>query len=1355
LSLANDLGAIEALTGTGLARRTGTDTWSLDTTAYLSSNQTITLSGDATGSGTTAITVTLNTVPISKGGTGQTTAPNAINALLPTQTTAANSFLRTNGTNLTWTSISDYVGVINVATSFNAIPDAVRVLDGRIAQNSSTLTSQSAVFTINDIGKSIKVYNVDLWQFGIRTTIIGVIDSHTIQLADQSTVDMLAGQVMVTWGTDNTTAIQNALTYAASIVSGLDINVNNPIGTGIASVKLPTTKDGSMYLVSAPITIPRNVCLGGDAMIYNNISNFGTDIEFPIVVADGGSLSKVLVDCAHGCGITCGTTTGNAHSRLEHIRLWNVGTDVGQRGLVLKGFDYDIGHVWIKGGNIALDMDTASDCHFNTVYIMGAQTPIRLNGCQNINFNKIVLDTNAAVGVMIDTSHHIDANVMSFNNYDGTLGTILQVGVQIGSFTGTKCSNINIKYHAAQTGGVGLAISNAEDCSIDMVLSNALLFSNTTGGVSFTSAVTYGTGLSKNINITVDCPAALSTSGSVYTGTRYGNLSITSDTVIANLTNSNIGFGTTSQFGGGLGVIAQSNATTIPTTSPTNGYVQYSESGVPKFKFADGTVVSLATLATAGSSTITSENKVVVLFGSSTIAGVGSSNWAGTPNNGANPVSSTSWGGLLMSYLSSTYGYTCYNQSIGGTYSQTSLDRFYADVAPKKPAFVIIGTSIWNEPNITTDPAGAIAIFLANTYELIRRVEQLGAVPILIGQYSSWMTTTTLYGLVKSLDTILEKLVPMTFDFLNQSDDGTGTWLSALTVDYTHPNDSGHALFYNAVPTSFFAYAGPYRKSVSSIKRGRWALSASDTTLWPMSATIGNCSNWSVRIKVQSNTPQTARAYLSIGVGATGYFRVRNPSTTLVLTDSQNNADLLTSGVTIGDGVVHDIVVTYNTTTNKVRMYIDGSAIGSGATPSFAVTSMTTFVVGGKHDVGTSNGVDHIYSDFTIWRTCLNASDVAEMYLIDRVPLKSLEVLASMSHTPQTTYAENVAMTTILLSSPGIWSRYADSIPTTTQTALGTKYDKTGGIISSIWNSGATTFTGVTLNFTDTASSATSLLLDAQISGTSKFKIKKSGEITVAGIDIGFGAGSVTSNLSIGSGTMTSVATGTGHTVIGNSAGALLTTALTNTAVGNSSMAVTTTGSSNTAVGANTLLANTTGFQNTAIGKDALKVNTIGNQSTALGNSSLIAATTGNNNTAFGFQSLLGVTTGSNNLGFGYQAGNGITTASFNVVIGSYTASITTSNNVYIADGQGNIRLRVPSTGNLLVNTIVDIPSSKLTVASTTQGSLPLPQMSTTQRDAIASPADGIMIWNATTQEINVYRGGAVNAWYTIAMVVG
>jgi hypothetical protein len=56
--------------------------------------------------------------------------------------------------------------------------------------------------------------------------------------------------------------------------------------------------------------------------------------------------------------------------------------------------------------------------------------------------------------------------------------------------------------------------------------------------------------------------------------------------------------------------------------------------------------------------------------------------------------------------------------------------------------------------------------------------------------------------------------------------------------------------------------------------------------------------------------------------------------------------------------------------------------------------------------------------------------------------------------------------------------------------------------------------------------------------------------------------------------------------------------------------------------------------------------------------------------------------------------------------------------------------------------------SALLTLTSTTKGFLP-PRMTTTQRNAIASPAAGLMIYNTTTAKLNVYT----TAWEAITSI--
>jgi len=72
-------------------------------------------------------------------------------------------------------------------------------------------------------------------------------------------------------------------------------------------------------------------------------------------------------------------------------------------------------------------------------------------------------------------------------------------------------------------------------------------------------------------------------------------------------------------------------------------------------------------------------------------------------------------------------------------------------------------------------------------------------------------------------------------------------------------------------------------------------------------------------------------------------------------------------------------------------------------------------------------------------------------------------------------------------------------------------------------------------------------------------------------------------------------------------------------------------------------------------------------------------------------------------------------------------------------------RLRITSDGKLGLGTSSPNTSALLDVTSTTLGFLP-PRMTEVQRDAISSPAAGLMIYNTTTNKLNFYNGTAWEA---------
>jgi hypothetical protein len=75
---------------------------------------------------------------------------------------------------------------------------------------------------------------------------------------------------------------------------------------------------------------------------------------------------------------------------------------------------------------------------------------------------------------------------------------------------------------------------------------------------------------------------------------------------------------------------------------------------------------------------------------------------------------------------------------------------------------------------------------------------------------------------------------------------------------------------------------------------------------------------------------------------------------------------------------------------------------------------------------------------------------------------------------------------------------------------------------------------------------------------------------------------------------------------------------------------------------------------------------------------------------------------------------------------------------VLTINSSGN--LVISNLSNVLIGTTTDVASSKLTIESTTQGFLP-PRMTTTQKNAIASPATGLVVYDNTLNKLSVYTG--------------
>ena len=206
------------------------------------------------------------------------------------------------------------------------------------------------------------------------------------------------------------------------------------------------------------------------------------------------------------------------------------------------------------------------------------------------------------------------------------------------------------------------------------------------------------------------------------------------------------------------------------------------------------------------------------------------------------------------------------------------------------------------------------------------------------------------------------------------------------------------------------------------------------------------------------------------------------------------------------------------------------------------------------------------------------------------------------------------------------------------------------------------------------------------------------GDAEINGLTVGRGPGNIITNAASGYQALNLNTTGNSNTASGYQALYSNTIGNNNAAYGRQALFSNTTGSSNAASGYQALYSNTTSSSNTASGFRALYLNTIGNNNVASGRDALYSNTTGDGNTASGFRAGYDNTEGLDNTYVGYNTGRGITTGDYNTILGANVTGLSAglSNNVIIADGQGNRRINIDSSGYVGIGTTS--PVAKLDV---------------------------------------------------------
>jgi hypothetical protein len=192
-------------------------------------------------------------VPIANGGTGQTTAANALNALLPAQSGNSGKILTTNGTVASWSApagggVSLQVMATNTsAQTINAgtagSPTVADLQFNNVISSPSTGTFTSNAFTVSSTGAGLYMINVSA---GAVLTSTNIATIPYIQLLVNGVAvanGAGAGQQNLAGATGRSTLSMTLPLVANDVVK---VQVQNPLTTSTSTVT--TTTDGTTRL---------------------------------------------------------------------------------------------------------------------------------------------------------------------------------------------------------------------------------------------------------------------------------------------------------------------------------------------------------------------------------------------------------------------------------------------------------------------------------------------------------------------------------------------------------------------------------------------------------------------------------------------------------------------------------------------------------------------------------------------------------------------------------------------------------------------------------------------------------------------------------------------------------------------------------------------------------------------------------------------------------------------------------------------------------------------------------------------------------------------------------------------------
>ncbi len=396
----------------------------------------------------------------------------------------------------------------------------------------------------------------------------------------------------------------------------------------------------------------------------------------------------------------------------------------------------------------------------------------------------------------------------------------------------------------------------------------------------------------------------------------------------------------------------------------------------------------------------------ILVLGSSTAAGSGASTY------------SNSWVGLLTNVLAPK-GFVVKNNSIGGTATGDSLARFDRDVTPYGPAFVILATSFANEPGTDTPHD-----YLQNTLLLIRKVESIGAIPIVVAPYPNDSFNASTYSSVKDIYASLNAEGVPILDFLDATDNGQGHWVVGMSLDGTHPTDVGHRLLFDCIPLTMFDSLQRPRPPMDPHGFGSWIQTTNtsargDLEIQPYSG----MQSWTVSYWTNPSAAANERTLLNLNNGG---FQLRRTGSVWKLWNG--SAQLATVDIREAPAF-HHVALAYQSLTGTLSLYVDAQLRAQAVSP--AEKPLTVLSIGGDPANAGLSAEGDAFADVLLYRAPLAQTDI-QAIRIGHTPWKSVEAWLPLTYSPNRG-VQNLAASVPTVIVFGTWTWSSQGISTGTQ----------------------------------------------------------------------------------------------------------------------------------------------------------------------------------------------------------------------------------------------------------------------------------------------------------------------------------